>query len=86
MFADAGYHGIVKRQDANPEITWHVATRALRQALHAEQRSAVDVLLEQAEKPKAGIRAKVEHPLRVIKHQFGLVKARYRGLKKKTRS
>ena len=30
----------------------------------------------------AGIRAKVEHPFRVIKRQFGLTKVRYRGLKK----
>ena len=46
--------------------------------------SAVDALLEQAEKLKAGIRAKVEHPFRVIKRQFGFVKLRYRGLKKDT--
>ncbi len=31
---------------------------------------------------KASIRAKVEHPFRIIKCQFGFVKARYRGLKK----
>ena len=30
------------------------------------------------------IRAKVEHPFRVIKRQFGYVKTRYRGLKKNT--
>ena len=36
------------------------------------------------EKAQAGIRAKVEHPFRVIKRQFGLVKVRYRGLKKNT--
>lgn len=30
------------------------------------------------------IRAKVEHPFRVIKRQFGHVKVRYRGLKKNT--
>jgi len=30
------------------------------------------------------IRAKVEHPFRVIKRQFGFVKVRYRGLKKNT--
>ncbi|MBA4503295.1 transposase, partial [Marinobacterium marinum] len=30
----------------------------------------------------ASIRAKVEHPFRIIKCQFGFVKARYRGLKK----
>jgi IS5 family transposase len=30
------------------------------------------------------MRAKVEHPFRVIKRQFGHVKVRYRGLKKNT--
>jgi hypothetical protein len=29
---------------------------------------------------KASIRAKVEHPFRVIKRQFGFTKVRYRGL------
>lgn len=33
---------------------------------------------------KARIRAKVEHPLRVIKQQFGFAKVRYRGLAKNT--
>lgn len=31
---------------------------------------------------KASLRAKVEHPFRIIKCQFSLVKARYRSLKK----
>ena len=43
-----------------------------------------DALIDQAEKLKAGIRAKVEHLCQVIKRQFGFVKARYRGLKKTT--
>jgi IS5 family transposase len=33
---------------------------------------------------KARIRAKVEHPFRVIKRQFGHLKVRYRGLMKNT--
>ena len=37
-----------------------------------------------AEHVKARIRAKVEHPFRVIKRQFGHVKVRYRGLAKNT--
>ncbi|ATB58573.1 Xfu2 transposase [Xanthomonas citri pv. fuscans] len=32
----------------------------------------------------ASVRAKVEHPFRVIKHQFGYTKVRYRGLAKNT--
>lgn len=30
------------------------------------------------------MRAKVEHPFRVVKRQFGLVKLRFRGLAKNT--
>ena len=41
-------------------------------------------LLDEIERLKASVRAKVEHPFRVIKRQFGHVKVRYRGLKKNT--
>ena len=46
--------------------------------------SAADAMLDEAEKLKAGIRAKVAHPFRVVKRQFGHVKVRYRGLRKNT--
>jgi IS5 family transposase len=36
------------------------------------------------ERHKASVRAKVEHPFRVIKRQFGYMKVRYRGLAKNT--
>jgi IS5 family transposase len=38
-----------------------------------------NALKEQLEKIKASIRAKVEHPFRVIKCQFGHRKVRYRA-------
>ena len=83
VFADAGYRGIEKRPDATPQVRWHVAMRpGKRKAL--DKSNAADALLEAAEKLKAGVRAKVEHPFRVIKRQFGYVKVRYRGLKKNT--
>ena len=41
-------------------------------------------LLDRIEHLKAGVRAKVEHPFRVIKRQFGHVKVRYKGLAKNT--
>lgn len=82
-FGDAGYQGIDKRPDAKAGMTWHVAMRpGKRKKLNLE--NAADALTNQAEKIKAGIRAKVEHPFRVIKRQFGHVKVRYRGLKKNT--
>jgi transposase, IS5 family len=33
---------------------------------------------------KSAVRAKVEHPFRIIKRQFGYQKVRYRGLAKNT--
>ena len=41
-------------------------------------------LLNEVERLKACVRAKVEHPFRVLKQQFGFTKVRYRGLKKNT--
>ncbi|NDP65064.1 IS5 family transposase [Polaromonas sp.] len=82
-FGDAGYQGVEKRPDAKSDVTWHVAMRpGKRKAL--DKSSEADALLDKAEKLKAGVRAKVEHPFRVIKRQFGFVKVRYRGLKKNT--
>ncbi|WP_210545600.1 IS5 family transposase [Rhodoferax sp. PAMC 29310] len=83
-FGDAGYQGVEKRPDAKAGVIWHVAMRpGKRKALDKENNEA-DALVDQAEKLKASIRAKVEHPFRVIKRQFGFVKVRYRGLKKNT--
>ncbi len=82
-FGDAGYQGIEKRPDAKPDVTWHIAMRpGKRKALNKDNEA--DAMIDKAEKLKAGIRAKVEHPFRVIKRQFGFVKVRYRGLKKNT--
>ena len=62
---------------------WHVAmVPAKRRVLNKE--NAANALLDNVEKLKAGVRAKVEHPFPVIKRQFGYVKRRYRGLKKNT--
>ena len=42
----------------------------------------VDELQRRKNRTKAKIRAKVEHPFRILKRVFGLVKVRFRGLKK----
>ena len=82
-YGDAGYQGVEKRPDAKTGVDWHIAMRpGKRRGLDKENEA--DALIDQAEKLKAGIRAKVEHPFRVIKRQFGFVKVRYRGLKKNT--
>ncbi len=82
-FGDAGYQGANRRPDAPDTVRWHVAMRpGLRRVLDKDD--PVDALTEGIERIKASIRAKVEHPFRVIKRQFGHVKVRYRGLKKNT--
>ena len=82
-FGDAGYQGIEKRPEAKPDVTWHIAMRAgKRKALNKDNEAGA--LLDKAAKLQAGVRAKVAHPFRVIKRQFGFVKVRYRGLKKNT--
>ena len=82
-FGDAGYQGAAKRPDAGPDVNWHVAMRpGKRRALDKSKK--LDALVEQLEHLKASIRAKVEHPFRVVKRQFGHVKVRNRGLKKNT--
>jgi IS5 family transposase len=83
VFADAGYQGAHKRADARDGVNWHVAMRpGKRAALDRTRRS--HELIDELERLKASMRAKVEHPFRVIKRQFGHVKVRYRGLKKNT--
>jgi transposase, IS5 family len=80
-FGDAGYQGVDKRADAKAQVAWHIAMGpGKRRAL--DKGNQADALMDQAEKLKAGIRAKVEHPFRVIKRQFGFIKVRYKGLKK----
>ena len=82
VFADAGYQGATKRPEATG-VDWHVAMRpGKRRALNKQTK--LGALLEQAEKFKASVRAKVEHPLRVVKCQFGFTKVRYKGLAKNT--
>jgi IS5 family transposase len=81
-FGDAGYQGVHKRPEARGP-TWHVAMRpGKRRKLNPFIEP--DFVAERVEKMKASIRAKVEHPFRVLKRQFGFTKVRYRGLKKNT--
>lgn len=84
VLADAGYQGVGKREEVRGMgVNWHVAMRpGRRRALDMSR--PLSALIDQAERIKASIRAKVEHPFRVIKRQFGYTKVRYRGLAKNT--
>lgn len=77
VFGDAGYLGIQKRSEHKhrQNVSWYIATRpGAQKTLDAEKLKA--------EKIKASVRAKVEHPFRYIKQVFGYSKVRYRGLAK----
>ncbi len=83
-FGDAGYRGVHKRPDARQDVTWHIAMGPGKRRKLDKINKPIDALIDQMEKIKAGIRAKVEHPFRILKRQFGYAKVRYRGLKKNT--
>ncbi len=58
-FGDAGYQGVDRRPDAKKNVRWHVAMRpGLRRAL--DKGEPGDALIDQLERTKAGILAKVE--------------------------
>jgi len=84
VFADSGYRGVEKREEAKDlQVNWHIAMMlGKRRVLNLG--TASGQLRNAAERVKAGIRAKVEYPFRVLKCQFGFTKVRYRGLAKNT--
>ena len=86
VYADSGYRGVHKREEVqaqHPDVDWQIAMMpGQRKAM--DKSKPINALKEPLEKVKARIRAKVEHPFRVIKCQFGHRKVRYRGLAKNT--
>ena len=79
VYGDAGYQGITKRPEmAGAAAEFRVAMRL------GKRRSLLDTpdgrLQDLIETAKAHVRAKVEHPFRVSKQQFGFQKTRLRGL------
>jgi transposase, IS5 family len=82
-FADAGYVGIEKRGETGA-VQWHVAMRpSKRRKLDKSKRlERLYNEIEQIERLKAGVRAKVEHTFRVLKCQFGYLKGAVSGASK----
>ena len=81
VHADAGYAGADKRV-GRKSLRWEIAQR--RGKIKAMAEGKQKQWVQAAEKAKASVRARVEHPFRVIKRQFGYVKVRFRGLAKNT--
>ena len=81
VYGDAGYQGIEKRAEmAGKSTTFWVAMRPGKRRVLPD--TPEGRLLDLVETAKAHIRAKVEHPFRVIKQQFGFQKTRLRGIAK----
>jgi IS5 family transposase len=82
-FGDAGYTGVASRDEMQGKsVKWHVALK--RGKIKAMRDGALKDLLIAAERTKAQIRARVEHPFHVIKNLFRHRKVRYKGLAKNT--
>lgn len=79
---DAGYQGAQKREELkDTNVEWLIAERPSKvRALKKHPRKNKTAI--RIEYLKASIRAKVEHPFRIIKCQFGFIKTRYKGLMK----
>ena len=84
--ADSGYWGVEKREELqaqHPKVNWHIAMMpGKRKAL--DKSTPTGAILDKLEQAKVRIRAKLEHPFRVIKLQFSYTKVKYRGLAKNT--
>lgn len=82
VLGDAGYQGVDRREENDKrKVKWFVAMKpGKRRGL----RGVLGAMKQRLEKNKASLRAKVEHPFRVIKRQFGHTRVRYRGLAKNT--
>lgn len=82
IFADSGYRGAENREELEDvKADWHVA-QIPNKIKELKKHPRINKLPLKTEYQKASIRAKVEHPFRIIKCQFGFTKARYRGLMK----
>lgn len=77
VFAESGCRGI-GNWTRRKRIGWSVAmTPDKPKALDTGW--PIDALRDKLQRIKASIRAKAEHPFRVLKRQFGYPKARHRG-------
>jgi IS5 family transposase len=84
VHADAGYTGVPKREEAKDlEADWSIAEQ--RGKVLAMQAGPLKEPTVQAERLKATIRARVEHPFHSVKNLFRQRMLRYRGSRRPAR-
>ena len=76
MWGDGGYQG---QTDAIRQAARHAQDMTCRRTRY---KNHVDELQRARYRSKSRVRAKVEHPFRILKRVFGFEKVRYRGLAK----
>ena len=81
VVADSGYQGAANREGLPQDIDWHIAEKPSEVARWRAHPRINKVALAWAH-TKSSVRAKVEHPFRTIKRQFGYDTVRYKGLEK----
>lgn len=82
VYGDAAYVGAQAHVLRQAKIEWRIAQRRSTVEKIVNARARAKAFRE--ERKKAQVRARVEHPFRVLKRQFGYVKVRFRGLAKNT--
>ncbi len=78
VFAERSREAKELNKDA---VQWHIAEQPGK-LKRLRKHPRINKVILKTEYLKASIRAKVEHHFRIIKCQFGFIKARYRGLQK----
>jgi IS5 family transposase len=78
VLGDKGYVSVTDKRDTRQRgVIWGVLDKAKPKHMLSTKRNLRN------RKPSS-VRAKIEHPFRVIKRQFGYMKVRYKGLLKNT--
>lgn len=84
VFADAGYQGVSKREEAQDIVVdWHAAIR-LGWCKVFYKSTPMGAIMDKLEQAKTRIQSRVKHPFPVVKRQFSHVRVHYRGLAKST--
>lgn len=82
VHGDAGYVGAPAYVERAQKIEWKIARRRSEVEKIRNARERARVMREETR--KAQVRARVEHPFRVVKCVFGYAKTRFKGLAKNT--
>ena len=83
VYGDSAYIGIEKRQEIRNSDEFSTIRFDINKRYRSVKKAPKGHEWEkQIEKKKSAVRCKVEHPYLLIKHYFGYVKTRYKGLYK----